>query len=655
MRVLLGLCNAQLGQALVRDILAEGVLQALRLEGNLNARDGRIILRHADVVDVAALTLEAVELVVNERTGDLTRAVGTEVGEDDRVVILDGRALGHDDRNDELVGDACVIGRLHRLVCGSSMLADALGDRLICLFYAVPALVAVHRVVTAGDGGNAAKLQRINLVLQAVDILDTGLRGRVTAVHEAVEAYLAQTVAARQLEQREHVIDMRVYAAVGQQAEDMQRGIKPFALVDCAHERLVREEIAVLNGLGDAGQLLIDDTARTDIGVTNLGVAHLAVRQTDIQTGSADINQRILLKDAVKVRGVGRLNGIALLLLTMAETVHDDQRGRLLGLVRLLGRRLAGRGLLCSGRLLGCGLCLSFGLRRRSRSRSLYLFGCRLARHILLFHILYLLLYRSGRKGTTQFPMSPPARTARGVNPHRNLILLIGCFDDGCEVSALQGGAADQAAVNIRLSQQLGCVLGVHRTTVLDGDAASCTCAILLAQAVTDCAADLARLLSGRGLAGADRPDRLVSDNNLLDVLHSNALQRDLDLLADNLHGHILLALGQALANAQDRTQAVLQCNQNLLVASLVGFVEVLTALRVADDHILHAQFLEHIGRDLARERTGLLLQVFSSGECFSEVSLWVTPAAGRVTRFFIPARLAHLRLLRSHVCRHRC
>ncbi len=58
--------------------------------------------------------------------------------------------------------------------------------------------------------------------------------GRVAAVHEAVEAYLAQTVAARELEQREHMVNVGVNAAVGQEAEDVQGGIEPLALVDGA-------------------------------------------------------------------------------------------------------------------------------------------------------------------------------------------------------------------------------------------------------------------------------------------------------------------------------------------------------------------------------------------------------------------------------------
>lgn len=88
-----------------------------------------------------------------------------------------------------------------------------------------------------------ADLDSVDLGLQAVDILDTGLRRRVAAVHEAVEANLAQTIAACQLEQRKHVVNVGMHTAVRQQTENVQGGIKPLALVDRAHQSRILEEI----------------------------------------------------------------------------------------------------------------------------------------------------------------------------------------------------------------------------------------------------------------------------------------------------------------------------------------------------------------------------------------------------------------------------
>ena len=364
--VLLGLGNAELGHTQIGDIFAERVLQALRLEGDLHARNSSIVLRHADVVDLRLYALKAGEFRINECTGDLTRTVGAEVCEDDRVVVLDGRALGNDNRNNELVGYAVCVGLLHSLVCGSSVLAFAECDSVVRLLYAIPAVITIHCVVTAGYGCDAADLDSVDLGLQAVDILDTGLRRRVAAVHEAVEANLAQTIAACQLEQRKHVVNVGMHTAVRQQTENVQGGIKPLALVDRAHQSRILEEIAVLDGLGDAGQLLIYNAACTDVGVANLGVAHLAVRQTNVQTGCTDIGERVLCENLIEIRLFSSLNGVALGLLAVAEAVHDDQSGRLLRALCLLG---SSGGCLGLAAALGCRLFrLSLGCSCLCRS-----------------------------------------------------------------------------------------------------------------------------------------------------------------------------------------------------------------------------------------------------------------------------------------------
>ena len=93
-----------------------------------------------------------------------------------------------------------------------------------------------------------------------------------------------------------------MHTAVRQQTENMQGGIEPLALVDSAHQSRILEEIAVLDGLGDAGQLLIYNAACTDVGVANLGVAHLAVRQTNVQTGCTDIGERVLCENLIEIR-----------------------------------------------------------------------------------------------------------------------------------------------------------------------------------------------------------------------------------------------------------------------------------------------------------------------------------------------------------------
>ena len=54
------------------------------------------------------------------------------------------------------------------------------------------------------------------------------------------------------------------------------------SLVNGAAENLILEEVTVLDGLGNAGELLIDDSACADIGIAHPGLSHLALGQADI-------------------------------------------------------------------------------------------------------------------------------------------------------------------------------------------------------------------------------------------------------------------------------------------------------------------------------------------------------------------------------------
>ena len=126
-RVLLGLGDAQLLQALLGDVFAKGVVEALRLEGNLYVRHGRVVLGHADVVQREEGALETGKVRVNQRAGDLAGAVWTEVVEDDRIICGNPslRRVADDNRHDEFVGDFGCVGVLDRLCSISALLALA--------------------------------------------------------------------------------------------------------------------------------------------------------------------------------------------------------------------------------------------------------------------------------------------------------------------------------------------------------------------------------------------------------------------------------------------------------------------------------------------------------------------------------------------------
>ena len=94
-----------------------------------------------------------------------------------------------------------------------------------------------------------------------------------------------------------------------------------FAAFHSGGESFIFKEISLLDGFGDAGELLINNAAGADIGMPYLAVAHLPVRQADIHAGSADPRNGVGGKNPVNIGLVRRLDGVALFLAPAAKAV----------------------------------------------------------------------------------------------------------------------------------------------------------------------------------------------------------------------------------------------------------------------------------------------------------------------------------------------
>ena len=129
-------------------------------------------------------------------------------------------------------------------------------------------------------------------------------------------------------DQTVHMRHVAVYAAGGEQSHEVQRGALVLCILHRGFQRGILKEIAVLNGFCDLDKLLIDNSAGAHIGMTDLGIAHLTVRQTDIESGSADDIVRVLRKIAVEIRGFRCLDRVAVVARIDSEAVHDQQCNR---------------------------------------------------------------------------------------------------------------------------------------------------------------------------------------------------------------------------------------------------------------------------------------------------------------------------------------
>lgn len=79
-------------------------------------------------------------------------------------------------------------------------------------------------------------------------------------------------------------------------------------------DRLVGVELALLDGLVDADDVLPDDATGANVQVADLGVAHQALGQSDRQRRGLELGEaRLALGELVHDGGLGGRNGVAIL------------------------------------------------------------------------------------------------------------------------------------------------------------------------------------------------------------------------------------------------------------------------------------------------------------------------------------------------------
>ena len=126
-----------------------------------------------------------------------------------------------------------------------------------------------------------------------------------------------------------------VNAAVGEQTPDMEVGVVLLAVLDSAEELFVLKEDAVLDILCDESEVLVDDTAGTDVHVTYLGVTHLSVRKSYSKSGSISELIRALCHQLIHNGCVSHLDGVTLFLLRDAVAVEDHHYYRFLSHINI--------------------------------------------------------------------------------------------------------------------------------------------------------------------------------------------------------------------------------------------------------------------------------------------------------------------------------
>ena len=212
------------------------------------------------------------------------------------------------------------------------MLTLAVDEGSVGLLLAVPVVVAVHGVVTAGDAGDLADAQRIELGLQVGEEALAGVRVGIAAIGDAVEVDLLGAHVLGHLQHAEPVVCVAVDTAGADQTHQVNGLARVDGGLHVLDQNRVLEHLTVLDGLGDEGELLVDDEAGTHVGVADLGVAHLAIGQANGHAGGVDGGHGVLCHQRIDEGLVGGGHSVTVGLVGgPAEAIHDAEHYGFLG------------------------------------------------------------------------------------------------------------------------------------------------------------------------------------------------------------------------------------------------------------------------------------------------------------------------------------
>ena len=217
MCVFLCLSSMQLFLSLFAEILAEGILNILFGEEDVNTLEVGIVGSHTVVLqswDGMHTLLR--HILLGQCDGHLLGAVVAEVDENDDIALLDTTVhTAVVDRFDKLVGNSIFITLLHGLHHIGRLLAGAVDDEVVALFDTLPTLVAVHRIETAYDRGDGSIIVSTYLRYLLNETF-TRVRVGIATVHIAVYEHLVlQTVGLANLDELEQMVEAGVNTTVG--------------------------------------------------------------------------------------------------------------------------------------------------------------------------------------------------------------------------------------------------------------------------------------------------------------------------------------------------------------------------------------------------------------------------------------------------------
>ncbi|MNV42342.1 hypothetical protein D3C71_1340130 [compost metagenome] len=124
------------------------------------------------------------------------------------------------------------------------------------------------------------------------------------------------------------VIFVAVNATGREQTHDVNGFTGFHRFIHRASQRWVAEESPFFNFNVQTGQVLINNTTRAQVDVSNFGVAHLTVWQANFQARSVNQGMRAFGPQCIHDRGFSVENGVILAVFAIAITIQNHQYHR---------------------------------------------------------------------------------------------------------------------------------------------------------------------------------------------------------------------------------------------------------------------------------------------------------------------------------------
>ncbi len=166
----------------------------------------------------------------------------------------------------------------------------------------------------------------LNVLLQFVHKTRAAFRIAVAAVGERLYEASWRAPFFYNIDQCLEVVDVRVHAAVADEADEVDGFIIGFGIIDGCQQRFVVVQFAFAHGFIDACQFLPHDAAGADIEVTHFRVAHLAFGQAHVFAVRDEGTVRVLLHQTVEKGRICLIYSVCAVFWTESPAVEDEEK-----------------------------------------------------------------------------------------------------------------------------------------------------------------------------------------------------------------------------------------------------------------------------------------------------------------------------------------